>query len=176
MQVWNVLHAVRWKYWTPSAHHRTTLSGCIFATKACINNREKLVKSNISSTYPHNMVNFGPLAAEIVSFWGTPAHFNGFRVMASLVDRRRSPQANQTLHDVWPRADTLYIHFRCSCPVTELCEVQNSLCLQVLSSPILAALLHGTRVVCISQTFRRWAEGATYIRQGGHHVGHWPTF
>jgi len=20
------------------------------------------------------------------------------------------------------------------------------------------------------------AEGATYIRQGGHHVGHWPTF
>jgi len=23
---------------------------------------------------------------------------------------------------------------------------------------------------------RRWTEGATYIRQGGHHVGHWPTF
>jgi len=21
-----------------------------------------------------------------------------------------------------------------------------------------------------------FAEGATYIRQGGHHVGHWPTF
>ena len=27
------------------------------------------------------MVNFGPLAAEIVSLvWGTPANFNGFRV------------------------------------------------------------------------------------------------
>jgi len=26
------------------------------------------------------------------------------------------------------------------------------------------------------QILRRWTEGATYIRQGGHHVGHWPTF
>jgi len=43
--------------------HRTTLSGYIFATKAHINNRKKnLLSSNISSTCPHNMVNFGPLA------------------------------------------------------------------------------------------------------------------
>jgi len=28
----------------------------------------------------------------------------------------------------------------------------------------------------VSQTLRRWPEGATYIRQGGHHVGNWPTF
>ena len=41
---------------------------------------------------------------------------------------------------------------------------------------ILAALLVGTLVVGVSQTLRRWTEGATYIRQGGHHVGHWPTF
>jgi len=41
---------------------------------------------------------------------------------------------------------------------------------------VLAALLYGTLVVCISQTLQRWTEGATYIRQGGHHVGHWPTF
>ena len=26
------------------------------------------------------------------------------------------------------------------------------------------------------QTLRRWTEGATYVRQGDHHVGHWPTF
>ena len=31
-------------------------------------------------------------------------------------------------------------------------------------------------VVGVSQTLWRWTEGATYIRQGGHHVGHWPTF
>jgi len=31
------------------------------------------------------MVNFGPLAAEICwRVWGTPAHFNGFRVLAAL--------------------------------------------------------------------------------------------
>jgi len=67
------------------------------------------------------MVNFGLLAAEIISLvWGTPANFNGFRV--------------------------------------------------------LAALLHGTVVVGVSQTLRRRTEGATYIRQDGHHVGHYPTF
>jgi len=38
------------------------------------------------------------------------------------------------------------------------------------------ALLHGSLVVGVSQTLRCWTEGATYIRQGGYHVGHWPTF
>jgi len=58
----------------------------------------------------------GPLSAEIVLLvWGTPANFNGFRVLAEL--------------------------------------------------------LHGTLVVGVSQTLRRWTEGATYIRQGGQHVG-----
>ena len=32
------------------------------------------------------MVNFGPLAAEIgLPVWGTPAHFNGFRILAALL-------------------------------------------------------------------------------------------
>ena len=32
------------------------------------------------------MVNFGTLAAEIVSLvWGTPGNFNGFRVLAALL-------------------------------------------------------------------------------------------
>jgi len=67
------------------------------------------------------MVNFGPLAAEIGPVvWGTPANFNGFRV--------------------------------------------------------LAALLHDTPVVGVSQTLRHWTEGATYVQQGGRHVGHCPTF
>jgi len=67
------------------------------------------------------MVNFGPLAAKIDPVvWGTPANFNGFRV--------------------------------------------------------LAALPHGTPVLSVSQTLQRWTEGATYIQQGSHHVGHQPTF
>jgi len=43
---------------------------------------KNILSSNISSTRPHNMVNFGPLTAEIGSgVWGTPANFYGFRVM-----------------------------------------------------------------------------------------------
>jgi len=43
---------------------------------------------------------------------------------------------------------------------------------------VLAALLHGSQVglVSVRQTLRRWTEGANYVRQGDHHVGHWPTF
>jgi len=129
MQVWNVLHAARWKCRTqkipknsPSGHHCTTLSGYIFATKACIDNRKKnLLNGNVFPTCPYNMVNFTPLTTQIVLLvWGTPVNFNGFRV--------------------------------------------------------LAALLHGTLVVGVSHTLRRWTEGATYNWQGDHHVGLWPTF
>ena len=41
---------------------------------------------------------------------------------------------------------------------------------------VLAALLHGTLVVGVSQTLRRWTEGATYVRPGDHHVGPHSSF
>ena len=69
------------------------------------------------------MVNFGLLAAEIISLvWGTPGNFNGFRV--------------------------------------------------------LAALLHGTLVVGVSQTaaLNRGRHHVMVATQGDHHVMHWPTF
>jgi len=47
---------------------------------------KNLLSSNISPTCAYNVVNFGPLAAEIISLvWGTPANFNGFRVLAALL-------------------------------------------------------------------------------------------
>jgi len=75
---------------------------------------KNILSRNISSTCPHNMVNFSLLAAEIVSIvWGTSANINGFRVLASLLQRRRSTEANQTLHSVWPSLGLVdYIHFR----------------------------------------------------------------
>ena len=124
------------------------------------------------------MVNFGPLTAEISwRFWGTPTNFNGFRVLASLLHRRRSMEVKQTLHDVWPcpELEHYYIHFRGSCPVTEFCQVQYSLCFQVLRSPILAALLNGARAVASAKR-RHSVEAATYTWQGGHHVCHRSTF
>ena len=52
---------------SPKTHHLRAIAQLYQAvsleTKACIDNREKLVKQQ--STYPHNMVNFGPLTAEI---------------------------------------------------------------------------------------------------------------
>jgi len=66
------------------------------------------------------MVNFGPLAAEIISLvWGTPAKFNGFCV--------------------------------------------------------LAALLHDTLVVGVSQT-AALNRGHHLYSAGRPYVGHWPTF
>jgi len=82
--------------------------------------KKNLLSSNMSSRCACNMVNIGQLTAEIGPVvWGTPANFNGFR--------------------------------------------------------ILAALLHSSQVVSVSQTLRCWTEG-TYVRQSDHHVGHWPTF
>ena len=136
-----MLRAARWKCRTqknsPSGHHRTTLSGCIFATKAYIDSRKKLVKQQyICPTCPHNTVNFGPLVDKFCwQVWGTRANFNGFRVLASLPQRRRSTEVNQTLHDVWPSPAWLvwYIIYTFSgtLPLTEFCHVQNSLCIQV---------------------------------------------
>jgi len=47
---------------------------------------------------------------------------------------------------------TIYTFSTALAPLTEFCQVQNSLCIQVLYSPILAALLHGTPAVRVSQT------------------------
>jgi len=141
---------------SPSAHHRTTVSGYIF-TKASTT-RKKLFNSNICSTCPHNTMNFGSgtLTAESGwRVWGTPANFNGFRVLASLLHWCRSTEVNQTLHDVCQSLGLVhYIYiFEGSCTVTEFC--QNSLCIKVLRSCILAALLHCTQAVGVSQTLWR---------------------
>ena len=111
--------------------HCTTLSGAISSQLRHVPTSEKnFLSSNISSTCPRNMVNFGLLAAEIVSLvWGTPDNFNGFRVLATLLQRRRSTEVNQTLHYVWPSPGLVgYIcTFGISCPLMEFCHVQNSL-------------------------------------------------
>ena len=81
---------------------------------------ENLLNSNIFSTCPHNMVNFGPLGAEISSVVWAPKWISmGFASWLHYC----SDGAHQRPTRLW-----------------------------------------------------RWTEGATYIRQYGHRVGHWPTF
>jgi len=65
------------------------------------------------------MVNVGQLTAETGSgVYGTPANFDDFRVLASLLHRRRAKQVNQTLHDVWPSPAwyTIYTFSGCLSP------------------------------------------------------------
>jgi len=62
---------------------------------------KKLLSNSISPMCPHSMVNFGSLAAEIDPVvWGTPANFNGFRVLAALL--------HCTLCGVEPRASSIF--------------------------------------------------------------------
>jgi len=130
---------------------------------------KNMLNSNMSSTCPHNMANFGPLTAEICwRVWGAPANFNTFRVLPSLLQRWHSPEASQTSRDVWPSPELvhhIYI-FGGSCPLTEFCPVRYSLYVQVLHSPILAALLHGTPAARISQTLQHGTmNGITELSQ-----------
>ena len=125
------------------------------------------------------MANFGSLAAEIGSgVWGTPTNFNGFRVLPSLLQRRRSSEANQTLHGVWPshgRVHCIYI-FGGSCPDRILPGAKFTL----RPSPAFAYVDSVTarqsssgRRPNFAASYKEWnygtfAEGASYIRQGGH--------
>jgi len=71
-------------------HHLGTIAQLCRAISSQLRNVSTigkiLLNSSMSSTCPHNMVNFGPLAAEIDPVvWGTPANFNGFHVLAALL-------------------------------------------------------------------------------------------
>ena len=60
--------------------------------------KKNLLNSNISPTCPYNMVNFGPLVAEIGSgVWGVLANFNGLRVLAALLHVTLVVGVSQTL-------------------------------------------------------------------------------
>ena len=97
MQVWNVLHAARWKYRaqkiaknSPSGDHRTTLSGCIFAAKAYIDNRKKLLKQQ----YLHMSSQYGELRPTIGWDWftslGHPSKFQRVSRLGSVTARHFS--------------------------------------------------------------------------------------
>jgi len=59
---------------------------------------KNLLNSNTSSTCRDNMVTFGLLTAEICwRVWGTPAYFNGFRVLAALLHGTLVVGVSQTL-------------------------------------------------------------------------------
>ena len=147
---------------SPSEHHHIRVSDYIFATKACIDNRKKLVKKqyllHMSSQYgelwPTNCWDrFGSL--------GHPSKFQrvshlGFVTVSTSVNGDE-PNFARYLAISW--ASKLYIHFWGLLSPKEFCQVQDSLCVQHLHSPVLATLMHrGTLAVGMSQTLR-WVQG-----------------
>ena len=75
----------------PSRHHRATLLGCIFATKALSTVGKNLLSSNMSFTCPHNMANFCPLTAEIgFAPLGHPCKFQRVSRLGSVTARHSS--------------------------------------------------------------------------------------
>ena len=85
----------------PSGHHRTTLSGYIFATKAHIDNRKKKL---VKQQYVHKMspqygeqLNIGPTAEIGPVVLGIPGNFNGCRVLTALLHGSQVVSISQTL-------------------------------------------------------------------------------
>ena len=89
MHVWNVLHAARWNTLRKNRYFGTIAQLCQAVSsqlRHVSTIRKNLLNNDTSSTCPHNMVNLGLLTAEICwRVWGTPANFNGFRVLAALL-------------------------------------------------------------------------------------------
>jgi len=112
MHVWNVLHAARWNKGritqkSTSAHHRTNLSGYMFASKAFIDNRKKFLKQqHLLHHMSYNVVNFDRHTNgwDRLASLGHPSKFQRVSrfLLASLLHRRHSNEVNQTLYDVWP--------------------------------------------------------------------------
>jgi len=81
---------------SPSAHHRTTLSGYTFATRHVSTIGKKLVKQQYLLHMFPQYGELGPLAADPV-VWGIPANFTGFRVLAALLHGTPVVGVSQTL-------------------------------------------------------------------------------
>jgi len=93
---------------SPSGHHRTTLSGYIFATNARIDNPKKLVRQQYLL---HMSSQYGELRPtngwDRLPVWGTQAHFNGFHVLAALLHCTVVMGVSHTLQH-WTRGCYLY--------------------------------------------------------------------
>jgi len=154
-----LLHVSRCKYRmqkiarnSPSGHHRTTLSGCIFATKACcMDSRKKLLNSKFQRVLRLGFVtaptsrngsqpNFARCLAIRLLDWYTT-----YTLLGALVPSRNSARCKID----FTSKSCVLLCWHCYCTALEQWA---------------------------SAKLRRSAEGATYIRHGGHHIRHQPTF
>jgi len=166
---------------SPSEHHRTSLSGCIFATKACFDNRKKLVKQQYLLHMSAQYANLDPVAAEIgLGIWAPQQISTDFasclRFAATSLTGGQ-PNFAWCLAVSW--ASTFYIHFQGFLPQGKLaqCKIHftsKGLAFSYIGSVSARHSMSG-RQPNFAAWYKEWnygtfAEGATYIRLGGHHV------
>jgi len=163
MHAWNVLLAAHWKCstqkwrknWPSAGHHRTTLSGYIFANKACIDNRKKFVKQQY---LPHISLQHGKLRP--TSGWDRfvslrhPSKFQRLSRLGS-VTARYSSSRRQPNFAVLNRGRHLYSAGRPSRSASAHILVDYNV------------VTHNLNCNCLSSSFKR-----LYARM---HWRHWPN-
>jgi len=125
MQVWNVLHAARWKYRTQKNRHLGTIAQLCPAISSQLRHISTIAKKLVKQQY---LLHMSLQCGEV-------RPING-----------------------WDR----------------LTNLGHPCKFQLVSR--LGSITAWHLVVGIGQTLQRWTEGATCVRQGDHHVGHWPTW
>jgi len=114
MHVWNVLHAARWKYRTQKIaknRHLSTIAQICRAIFLQLRHVSIIGNKFVKQKYfLHVSSQYGELQPAS-GLRAPPANFNGFRVLTSLLQRRRSTKVNQTLHDVWPSPGLVHYTF-----------------------------------------------------------------
>jgi len=160
----------KWRKKSPSAHHCTTLSGWIFATKARIDKQRKLVKQHYLL---HMLPQYGELRPTSGWEWfrslGHPRKIQrvlrlGF-VTAAMSFIGGQPNFARCLAVSW--AATLYIIFGGTCPLTEFRHVK----IHFASPPSLVFSYIGSITAWhsstgVSQTLRRGTRnGITELSQ-----------
>jgi len=119
-----------------------------------------------------HMANFGQLAAEIGSgVWGTSANFNVFHVLASLVERCHSPEANQTWCLAVSWAGTLYKIVGGFCPPDGISPREKFTLRPSLAFSYIGSLTAQHSSSGVSQTLRRGT--ITELSQRTPHIFGW---
>ena len=173
---------------TQNNRHLRTIAQLYHRNEGMYRQSEKnLLNSNISSTCPHNMANFGPLTAGICwRVWAPQQISTGFasclRYCSDIAHRR--PTKLCTMFGRLLGCYTIYTFSGALAADRILPGAKFTLCPSLVFSYIGSVTARHSSIRRQS-TFAAWykewnygtfAEGATYIRHGGHHVGHRPTF
>jgi len=198
MHVWNMLYAARWN--TGRKNHATnrhlrTIAELFWVISLQLRHVSTIAKIIKQQYLVHTFSQYGELRP--IKGWDRLAslgHTSKFQrvsrlgfVTAPTLLNEGQPNFARCWAISWAATLYIYIFLGSSCPLKEFCQVHRSHFVEVLRSAILAKLLHNTRAVCVCvrQTLRRATRKgirllsllvcATYIPQGGHHVGHRPT-